>query len=49
MELKICNSILPYFDEYILFSKKQQSYEFWKELRLQLINGDHLNSILELK
>jgi hypothetical protein len=47
--VKNCNSILPYFDEYILFSKKKQSYELWKELRLQLINGDHLNSNTRIK
>ena len=47
--VKNCNSILPYFDEYVLLSKKKQSYELWKELRLHLINGDHLNSNTRIK
>lgn len=42
--VKNCDSILPYFDKYVLYSKKKESYELWKELRLQLIKGDHLNS-----
>jgi len=36
-------SILPYFDQYALKTKKKDSYLLWKELRLQLINKDHLN------
>jgi hypothetical protein len=34
---------LPYFDKLPLQTKKRDSYLLWKELRLQLINKDHLN------
>ena len=47
--VKNCNSILPYFDKYVLFSKKKESYKLWKELRLQLIKGDHLNTNIRIK
>jgi cytochrome c oxidase subunit 1 len=47
--VKNCNSILPYFDKYVLFSKKKESYKLWKELRLQLIKGDHLNTNTRIK
>lgn len=36
-------AIIPYFDSHVLYSKKKESYNLWKQLRLQLINGDHLN------
>jgi hypothetical protein len=42
--VKNTSHILPYFDTYTLFSKKKESYYLWKQLRIQLINGDHLNS-----
>jgi hypothetical protein len=42
--VKNTNHILPYFDTYVLNSKKKESYYLWKQLRIQLINGDHLNS-----
>jgi len=35
--------ILPYFDQHALKTNKKDSYLLWKELRLQLINKDHLN------
>ena len=35
--------ILPYFDTHLLHSKKAESYLLWKQLRIQLINKDHLN------
>jgi hypothetical protein len=47
--VKNCDSIIPYFDKYVLYSKKKESYELWKELRLQLIKGDHLNSNTRIK
>jgi hypothetical protein len=34
---------LPYFDQHALQTKKRDSYLLWKELRMQLINKDHLN------
>jgi len=34
---------LPYFDQHALKTTKKDSYLLWKELRLQLINKDHLN------
>lgn len=42
--VKNSNHILPYFDTHVLYSKKKESYYLWKQLRIQLINGDHLNS-----
>jgi LAGLIDADG endonuclease len=36
-------SIFPYFDQHALQTKKRDSYLLWKELRMQLINKDHLN------
>ena len=35
--------ILPYFDNHLLHSKKAKNYLIWKQLRIQLINKDHLN------
>lgn len=42
--VKNTSHILPYFDTHVLYSKKKESYYLWKQLRIQLINGDHLNS-----
>lgn len=36
--------VIPYFDTHLMYTKKKQSYKIWKELRLLLINGAHLNS-----
>nr|YP_009517219.1 LAGLIDADG homing endonuclease [Myochromella boudieri]AYE93149.1 LAGLIDADG homing endonuclease [Myochromella boudieri] len=38
-------NIIPYFETHLLLSKKKESYNLWKQLRLQLINGDHLNDL----
>lgn len=51
----ICNgvknteAILSYFDEKSLKTKKKTSYLLWKNLRIQLINGNHLNSEKRMK
>ena len=42
--VKNTNHVIPYFDKHLLYTKKKQSYNLWKELRIQLINGAHLNS-----
>ena len=42
--VKNTSPIIEYFDTYLLYSKKKESYNLWKKLRTQLINGDHLNS-----
>lgn len=42
--VKNTNHIIPYFDKHLLYNKKKQSYNLWKELRIQLINGAHLSS-----
>jgi LAGLIDADG endonuclease len=41
--------IIPYFDTHSMYTKKKQSYNLWKELRLLLINGSHLNSETRVK
>lgn len=41
--------IIPYFDTHLMYTKKKQSYNLWKELRLLLINGAHLNSETRVK
>lgn len=41
--VKNTSAIIPYFDKYFLYTKKKESYNLWKQLRLQLIKGDHLN------
>lgn len=45
-----CRKILPYFDKFILRTKKRESYLNWKVLLFRLINKDHLdpNTRLEL-
>jgi hypothetical protein len=40
--VKNSNAILPYFNTRTLHSKKKEVYILWKQLRLQIINGDHL-------
>jgi hypothetical protein len=47
--VKNTSHILPYFDTHVLYSKKKESYYLWKQLRIQLINGDHLNSEYRLE
>ena len=42
--VKNTSHIIPYFDTHLLYTKKNQSYNLWKELRILLINGAHLNS-----
>ena len=42
--VKNTSYIITYFDTHLLYTKKKQSYNLWKELRIQLINGVHLNS-----
>lgn len=42
--VKNTSHILHYFDTHSLHSKKKESYNLWKKLRIQLIKGDHLNS-----
>jgi hypothetical protein len=42
--IKNTSHIIPYFDTHLLYTKKKQSYNLWKELRIQLIKGDHLNN-----
>lgn len=41
--VKNTSSVIQYFDLHSLYSKKKESYNLWKKLRMQLINGDHLN------
>ena len=41
--VKNTSNIITYFDTHLLYTKKKQSYNLWKELRIQLINGAHLN------
>lgn len=41
--VKNTSKILPYFDTHNLHSKKKDSYNIWKQLRIQLINKNHLN------
>ena len=41
--VKNCGSILPYFDKFSLFTKKGISYVLWKEIRINLLNKDHLD------
>ena len=41
--VKNTSHIIPYFDTHLLYTKKKQSYNLWKELRILLINGAHLN------
>ncbi len=41
--VKNTSNILSYFDTHKLYSKKNESYKLWKQLRNQLINKDHLN------
>jgi hypothetical protein len=45
------NAILPYFDTHTLKTNKKNVYLLWKQLRLRLINGDHLkpSSRIEMK
>lgn len=43
--VKNTSHILPYFDTHLLQTKKKESYNLWKQLRIQLINGDHLNNL----
>lgn len=42
--VKNTSHLLSYFDTHVLYSKKKESYNLWKQLRIQLINGDHLNT-----
>ena len=42
--VKNTSHIIPYFDTHLLYTNKKQSYNLWKELRILLINGAHLNS-----
>ena len=42
--VKNTSNIITYFDTNLLYTKKKQSYNLWKKLRIQLINGVHLNS-----
>lgn len=42
--VKNTTNILSYFDTHILYSKKKENYNLWKQLRIQLINGDHLKT-----
>ena len=42
--IKNTSNIIPYFDTPLLYTNKKQSYNLWKELRILLINGAHLNS-----
>lgn len=41
--VKNSNNIINYFDTHELYSKKKESYYLWKQLRIKIINGDHLN------
>lgn len=47
--VKNTSHILPYFETHELYSKKKESYYLWKQLRNQLINGDHLNNEYRLE
>jgi len=47
--IKNTSHILPYFETHELYSKKKESYYLWKQLRNQLINGDHLNNEYRLE
>lgn len=40
--IKKCPNIFPYFDEYILLTKKSLSYTLWKQIYLDLSNKQHL-------
>ena len=42
--IKKCPNIFPYFDEYILLTKKSLSYTLWKQIYLDLSNKQHLIS-----
>jgi len=37
-------NIISYFDTHFLYSIKKDNYNKWKKLRIQLINGEHLNN-----
>ena len=41
--VKNTSYIITYFDTHLLYTKKKQSYNLWKKLRIQLINAVHLN------
>jgi hypothetical protein len=47
--VKNTSYIIPYFDTHVLYSNKKESYYLWKQLRINLINGDHLNSEFRLE
>lgn len=41
--IKNCKVIFPYFDKYILYTKKSLSYKLWKDIHNNFINKDHLD------
>lgn len=40
-----CNSVLPYFNKYPLYTKKSISYTLWKDIHKDLLQKHHLNPI----
>jgi hypothetical protein len=46
--VKNCYYIISYLDAYLLQSKKKESFLLWKELRLRLINGEHLKNRIDV-
>ena len=41
--VKNCKGLFPYFDEYILITKKKESYLKWKLVHSKLLNQEHLD------
>jgi len=39
------NTVINYFDRFDLKTKKQNSYMIWKDVRLDLLKGLHLDSV----
>jgi len=47
--VKNCKGLFKYFDEYMLITKKKDSYLKWKLLHSRLVNKDHLNKDTRLE
>jgi hypothetical protein len=43
--LKNCKNIFPYFDTYLLLTKKSTSYILWKQIYEDLLKKYHLDPI----